>query len=214
MVKEVGGVSFNNIPQNGNSGNVQNNEKIVIDFSNQQDGVKVITVEKGMTVSELAIKYNTTVEDILSENNLSSQYKHDIYAGQTLRIPVNSAPEDVQLQRAHNKRIDAENKELEQKGITTPEDRAKHLIQKDLESGHLKFVEPTRFLGIDWGGNYYEYTPHERYIETYGELKNRYNLPDGTLKQVNYIPGGGNLDQAEIGHTVRIPKSYLESGIE
>ena len=34
MVKEVGGVSFNNIPQNNNLGNAQNNNDIVIDFSN------------------------------------------------------------------------------------------------------------------------------------------------------------------------------------
>lgn len=225
MVKEVGGVSFNNVPQNNNSGNTQNNNNIVIDFSNQTDGVKTIKIESGMTLSELAVQYNTTVEDILIANGRIEENQYidpekdntrlfSIKAGETLKIPVNTAPFELQMERQHNKRVDIENKELQEKGITTPEDKAKHFIQKDLDAGHLEFVPPKKFLGIEWGGNYYKYTPYEYYAETYGELKDRYNLPDGILSQRNYIPGGGNYDNAKIDHTVKIPKSFLEKGLE
>lgn len=210
MVKEIGGVSGVNMPQNNTPAKTENNDKIVIDFNQSKDTTSIV-IEKGMTLSELALQYNTTVEDIMQLNGLSKQ--DDIRAGQALKIPTNTASETQQLQRAHNKRMEAERKELKDKGITTPQDKAKHFMQKDLESGHLEYVPPKKFLGLKYGGDYYKYEPYEPYIETYGELKERYNLPDGTIKDINYIPGGGNLDERGIDFRVKIPRTYLESGM-
>ena len=48
----------------------------------------VVTVNKGDTLSQLAVKYNTTVSAIKKENNLTSDM---IYIGQTLNIGESSA---------------------------------------------------------------------------------------------------------------------------
>lgn len=196
-VKGVGAVS-NDTPR-VQGGQSDSNNNIVINFKNGNGNNITIKVTEGMTLSELAVKYNTTVEDIMAANGTSLK---DIMIGQDLIIPQNTASEELLAQRKHNARMKAEEQEVEQKGLTDPVEIAQHYMNKDLKSGRLKWVpEDTALFGLIKTGGYYEYSTEDEGLfgtETYGEIKSRYNLPDGAIRRHNYIPGGGNYDTAGI----------------
>lgn len=199
-VKGVGAASVNSETPAGGTGGQNGDSGVVIDFSNGDKGNGItIQVTEGMTLSELAVKYDTTVEDIMAANGTSVK---DIYIGQDLVIPKGSASESVIAKRKHNARMSAEEKEIKDKGLTDPVEIAQYFMNKDLKSGRLKWIpEEKGFLNLFTIGGYYEYYPEDEGlfgVETYGEIKSRYNLEDGAIRDHNYIPGGGNYDIAEV----------------
>lgn len=173
--------------------------QITINFTNGNGNNVTIKVTEGMTLSELAVKYDTTVEDIMAANNTSLK---DIMIGQDLIIPRGTASDELIAQRKHNARMKAEQQEVEQKGLTDPVEVAQHYMNKDLKSGRLAWVpEDTALFGLIKTGGYYEYRTEDEGLfgtETYGEIKDRYNLQDGAIRRHNYIPGGGDSDSAGI----------------
>ncbi|MBQ8168552.1 LysM peptidoglycan-binding domain-containing protein [bacterium] len=171
-----------------------------------------IRIPKGTTVSELAIKYNTTAESIYTLNNIDAQTT--IFPGKSLKIKQNDAPEYVQLQRAFDKRNNEEHEMLKAKGligeygfINDDDAAAQVFVEKDIKEGRLVFVEESRvLLGLVKIPAHYEYHTDFKGIETYGDLKHRYNLKDGVLRENNIIDHrGGNLDQLTLGEVIKIP---------
>ncbi len=199
MVESVNGVGAvgGNTPQPKTSKVEEGN--VAINFNNGDKGSVNITIKEGMTLSELAVKYNTTVEDIKAANGITNS---EIQVGQSLKIPQNTASEKLLATRKHSARMKAEEQEVQQKGLNTPEEKAKYFFEKDVASGRLKWVpQDSMLFGLISTGGYYEYLTEDEGlfgVETYGEIKDRYNLKDGVIKEHNYIPGGGNLDTAGI----------------
>ena len=64
---------------NSNSSDQENGE-------NQLQDYQIYTVKKGNTLSQIAINYNTTVEKIVSLNNITNP--NLIYIGQNIKIPI------------------------------------------------------------------------------------------------------------------------------
>lgn len=64
--------------KNGYSNDQENSENKVQDY-------QIYTVKKGNTLSEIAVNYNTTVEKIVSLNNINNP--NLIYIGQKIKIP-------------------------------------------------------------------------------------------------------------------------------
>ena len=64
---------------NSNSSDQENSENKVQDY-------QIYTVKKGNTLSQIAINYNTTVEKIVSLNNITNP--NLIYIGQNIKIPI------------------------------------------------------------------------------------------------------------------------------
>ena len=128
MVESVNGVGAvgGNTPQPKTSKVEEGN--VAINFNNGDKGSVNITIKEGMTLSELAVKYNTTVEDIKAANGITNS---EIQVGQSLKIPQNTASEKLLATRKHSARMKAEEQEVQQKGLNTPEEKAK--INKVIE---------------------------------------------------------------------------------
>lgn len=94
-------------------------------------------------------------------------------------------------------------------------------ITEDLNSGKLKYVERNSIVKLFGGEDYYLY--HGGKKETFGDLKNRYNLPDGTIKKENGLRIGAgevdkygtNLNKFPINYYcdegVRLPAEYINA---
>ena len=175
-----------------------------------------IVVKKGDTLSELAVKYNTTVESIKELNIIGTS----LAAGETLRITKNDAPDNVQRQRAYNKAKKADEELLRAKGMLDDighiaqdkrADAAKMFVEKDLKSGKLVFVPESKgILGLFKRPAHYEYYTEHEGFESWGDLKRRYNIADGVLRDNNFIDhNGGDIDKLPVGEVVNIPLESL-----
>ncbi len=175
-----------------------------------------IVVKRGDTISELAVKYNTTVESIQELNGIGTS----LAAGETLRIKKNDAPDGVQRQRAYNRARQADENLLKANGMLDEygfiaddkrADAAKMFVEKDLKSGKLVFVPESKgFLGLFKKPAHYEYYTEHKGYETWRDLKRRYNIEDGVLRENNFIDHcGGDIDKLPISKVVNIPLESL-----
>lgn len=92
--------------------------------------------------------------------------------------------------------------------------KAKYYFKNDLKTGKLEYVEPTQWFGgkVQVGGRYYQYTPGKN--ETLGDIKSRYNLPDGYLKGQS-LEDGGDRDKQKALPEIRIDeKAFKENGLK
>ena len=65
---------------------LENNSKIKkIKHRNNKDKIRKIKLKRGDTLSKLAIKYKTTVKEIMKLNNIRN--RHRIYVGEILKVP-------------------------------------------------------------------------------------------------------------------------------
>lgn len=89
---------------------------------------------------------------------------------------------------------------------------AKQNYKKDLASKKLQYVpEKINFLGKKTKEAHYIYNV-DKDGEKYGDIKSRYNLPDGIFK--NYVQGfGGDRNMIKVFHSIDIPAEDLEKAI-
>ena len=110
---------------------------------------------------------------------------------------------------------------LVRKNVTTEEKQqqaeAKKIYDKCMKNGQLVYNHPkesfwTRLLGIKEEASY-TYTPNTEKSETFGELKRKLNLPDGTFAE--YLQGynGVNRDVYTIADPVPIQAKVLHKAI-
>ncbi|MEI8129369.1 MAG: hypothetical protein WCG95_07100 [bacterium] len=76
----------------------------------------------------------------------------------------------------------------------------------------LKYVQEKKFLGITYKGPCYFYTPGKN-SETFGGLKERLNLPDGTFAEHLRGYNGVNRDLYLLAGPVSIPAPVLHKAI-
>ena len=195
-----------------------------IDSTNNVPKDTVYVVKPGDTMSELAIRYNTTLESILKANGMNRASVHSIEIGQKLKITMNDASSEVMSKRQHDEkiadyhsRLNDERRELRNLGylgvdgkINDSEAVKQYYVNKDLKDGRLEFVPEKTSLLIFKTPAYYKYTSSDEGIETYGDLKRRYNIPDGVIRKYNpWIDNisyqGNDLDGSVIEHSVKIP---------
>lgn len=92
--------------------------------------------------------------------------------------------------------------------------RTKFNVNQDLKSGQLEYHPPVKLLGdfIKIGGDTYTYHPVKG--ETYGDIKSRFNLPDGLLRsQIPGGTGGGNFDLHKAESPVILDEKVLENAM-
>lgn len=181
-----------------------------------------IIVPKGRTLSEIAIEFGTSVEELKKLNGLHDV--NDIKAGQSLFVKIDEEQrqynrEMAEAREKYDRRIDAERQELQELGLVDEDGHIKdreaareYYTKKDLKEGRLKFVPEGRFLLLFKTPAHYEYVSQDPKMETYSDLKRRYNIPDGVLKSANPNIDGyfnGNLDIAPLTHSVDIPLEYM-----
>lgn len=96
--------------------------------------------------------------------------------------------------------------------------KARHNYNKDLESGKLQKKED-KLLGIIPLGYHYEYNVGKDSVKV-GEVKHKYNLPNGTFKQAEYVYGMPSVDGSKDNikfppyYSVPIKASALESALK
>lgn len=85
-------ISLNNLGSN----TIQINQVLKIPYKEGVNPTNVIsyTVKKGDNLYQIAIKYNTTINNILNYNNLKS---NNLYIGQVLKIPVSGTTSNTNL---------------------------------------------------------------------------------------------------------------------
>ena len=215
---KVEGTNFNPDPnvQKGTQQQQADNQPI---FNNKSEGNAVIIIKPGDTLSEIADKYNTTVEEIMRLNGAGSNMSPNAFelrVGQSLTVPLNTISEELAAKRRHAKRLNRES-EMYQKYDDDPVKKAEKTFQQDLVDGRLKYVEPGKILGFKTGDYYLYYTEDEGVfgVETYGEVKRRYRIADGVLRENNgdiRYGRGGNLDNIRITkHFIIIPPEAINS---
>lgn len=108
-----------------------------------------------------------------------------------------SAEETVK-QKQNAARLNAEQKEMDDKGITDPKERAQYLQKKDIETGRLKWVpEQNAMFGLLKTGGYYEYRTEDEGLygaEKYADVAARYGFStDKFRKDGNYVSADGRI---------------------
>ena len=88
--------------------------------------------------------------------------------------------------------------------------RATFNLTQDSKSGKLEYVPARKVLGFEVHGQRYVY--HSDPKETLGDVKARYNLPDGSLKSQSR-GGGGNFDRHDAPDMVIIEESDMEAAL-
>lgn len=80
------------------------------------------------------------------------------------------------------------------------------------DKSKLEYVQGQKFLGITYKDPCYVYTPNEHKRETFGGLKERLNLPDGTFAE--YLSGyGKGRNLLPMAGPVEIPVKVLDKAI-
>lgn len=82
--------------------------------------------------------------------------------------------------------------------------QARQKYTKDLASGKLQKKED-KFLGIIPLGYHYEYNIGKDSVKV-GDLKQKYNLPDGTFKRTEYVYGMPSVDGSK--DNLKFPPNY------
>ena len=96
--------------------------------------------------------------------------------------------------------------------------KARHNYDKDLASGKLQKKED-KFLGIIPLGYHYQYNVGKDSVKA-GDVKHKYNLPDGTFRRTEYIYGmpsiNGSKDNLKFppNYSVPINADALEAGLK
>ncbi len=89
-------------------------------------------------------------------------------------------------------------------------ERANFNYKNDIKTGKLEYVEAFKILGITISPQHYEYKAQKG--ETLGDVKTRYNLPDGSLRDQS-TGGGGDFDLHKAPPKVLINEDVLEKGL-
>ncbi|MBS4760702.1 MAG: LysM peptidoglycan-binding domain-containing protein [Clostridium sp.] len=145
-----------------------------------------VTIQSGQTLSEIAVKYGVSVEDLKKANGITNA--DDIKAGQKINIPIASnkpqgvgdnvdnkpkAPNATIAKYSYSKEEVAENTQYSNEKIkktyetNAKEKKATATLSADPYSGHV-MIQPKRKVTAE-------------------ELKKMYNIPDGVLKNYNPI---------------------------
>lgn len=111
--------------------------------------------------------------------------------------------EEIIKQKQHEARLASEERELKEKGITDPLEKAKYLMQKDIDSGKLKWIpEETAVFGLIKTGGYYEYNTEDEGlygVETANDISQRYGLDSEQFKKDHkYISSDGRIYDKKI----------------
>lgn len=94
--------------------------------------------------------------------------------------------------------------------------RAQYYYNNDLKTGKLEFNEPTKVFGKEiFAGSYTYHTGlnDNGKPETLGNIKYRFNLPDGSLRSQS-SGGGGDFDLHKAASTIRISIDAMKKGVE
>lgn len=163
-------------------------------------GTTNIIIQRGDTLTELAIKYNTTVARLVELNNIANP--NLIYTGETLIVPSGETAEDSDKNSTSGQTIyivqkgDTLDKIAASFGITVQSIAIENNIQnKNLIYVGQRLIIPTNrydlnhtIYKIKWG-------------DTLWSISRRYNIPIATIVRLNRIK---NPNLIYAGQTLRI----------
>lgn len=89
------------------------------------------------------------------------------------------------------------------------EQKAKYNFKNDTKSGALVYTPAQEYAwGLYKSDAHYLYNNKDR--ATFGEIKSRYNIPDGVLWKDNGGTGGGDRDHLKAPSVIDIPADVLD----
>ena len=168
------------INENGESGVIEPKPPIPDDTTNYI----TIVIKRGDTLSELALKYNTTVQELVNLNGIKNP--NLIYAGESLKVPINSSANGNQSEEIIYivKKGDYLGKIAKEYNTTVKEiDRINNISNVNLIYPGQRLIIKTESMGTELGHTCYKVVRGD----TLYSIARRYNTTIANIVMLNRI---------------------------